>query len=79
MNRQVLPMARRGLAGLGINEHDANAYLDIIEARVASGQTGYAWQRRFIERYPNAFAEMTRHYLAHQRRGQPVHEWSLLS
>jgi hypothetical protein len=76
LNR-LLPQAREGLQQLGLNQRDAEFYLDIAQQRVRSGLTGSEWQRGFIERHPSDFAAMTRCYLSHQLGGRPVHEWEL--
>ena len=52
-------------------------FLDIIEARIHSGQTGAAWQRAAFEmREQNRF-ELMAAYCERQRSGAPAHEWEL--
>jgi hypothetical protein len=55
--------------------------LDVITERLASGQTGAAWQRAALaaaetelDRHP-ALAAMLSRYLACAATGQPVHTW----
>ncbi len=74
---QLLPLARRGLAGLDIAPADIERYLGVIEGRVRSGQNGAAWQRAYIARHGRDFAAMTRAYLERQESGAPVHEWTI--
>lgn len=40
----MLPVARRGLVAIGIDEASVAHYLGIIERRLANGQTGARWQ-----------------------------------
>ncbi len=68
----LLPAARRGLMDLGVA---AGRYLDIIEARVRSGQTGAAWQRRGLELRGGDVYRLMAAYCERQRSGGPVHEW----
>jgi gamma-glutamyl:cysteine ligase YbdK (ATP-grasp superfamily) len=77
VREDLLPLAERGLRRLRLDGTDIGPYLGIIEQRVASGQTGSEWQRRFIARHPGEFAAMTREYLNFQRGGEPVHRWPL--
>ena len=72
---ELLPAARDGLSSFGLETEESNRYLGSIEARVRSGQTGTAWQRRHYDANGRDLAELTSAYLAHQRSGAPVHEW----
>jgi gamma-glutamyl:cysteine ligase YbdK (ATP-grasp superfamily) len=73
--RQLLPLARQGLAQLDVAGDVAERLLGIIELRTASGQNGAVWQRRFIERHGRDMALLTREYRDRQRAGDPVHDW----
>ncbi len=73
----LLPLARSGLAALGIDPAEIAAYLEIIEARVRSGQNGARWQRDYHARHGCTMAELTSVYLEHQQLGKPVHEWMI--
>lgn len=73
--RELLPLAADGLAALGLAPQDIGHYLGIVERRVATGQTGAEWQRRFIARHPGDFAALTREYLHRQHTRDPVHLW----
>ncbi len=74
---ELLPLARRGLAALGLDPAVGERYLDIVESRVRSGRTGAAWQRAYVERHQCDMATLTAAYLARQESGKPVHEWPL--
>ncbi|MSR57323.1 MAG: glutamate--cysteine ligase [Planctomycetaceae bacterium] len=70
---ELLPLARDGLERLHVDSDLIDQGLSIIESRVATGLTGAAWQRRFVERHGRDLALLTREYHARQRTGQPVH------
>jgi hypothetical protein len=71
----LLPMARRGLRELDMEEEIAG-YLDaIIEPRVRRGRNGAGWQRAFVAQHGTDMQALTLAYIAHQRTGVPVHEW----
>jgi len=87
---ELLPAARRALVDDGFDADEARGYLDVIEARVRSGQTGAAWALRSIEAMGEAMREamadcdaaardraLTEAMLERQRRGEPVHTWPL--
>ncbi|MGV6817828.1 MAG: glutamate--cysteine ligase [Thiotrichales bacterium] len=71
----LLPRAREGLQALGVSEAEIEANLCIITERVASGRTGAAWQREFMQHHPDDWAGMTQRYLTLQHQGNPVHQW----
>lgn len=80
--KELLPLARTGLASRGIDAEDVTRYLDVVEARVKKGRTGSQWaldsleamegEGRPDERYRALAASM----LEQQWSGKPVHEWS---
>jgi hypothetical protein len=74
---ELLPLARHGLRMQAIDPDDIDRYLDVLEARVRSGQTGAAWQRRWTELHGRDFLKLGAAYLERQRNGAPVHEWNL--
>ena len=74
--RELLPMARVGLAQLDLAASDVERYLGVIAARLQSGQNGANWQLAHYAKYHDFF-RLTADYLAHQRRLMPVHEWPI--
>lgn len=72
---EIVHMARQGLILLGVDRDEARRYLDLIRARLRTGQNGTAWQRAHAQKYGNDFFRLTADYLAHQRSEMPVHEW----
>ena len=81
----LLPLARRGLAGAGVNSTDTDKYLGIIEDRVRSRQTGARWIVKSLEAMPDVgpkdskLRTVTAAMLACQKQGQPVHQWPLIT
>jgi hypothetical protein len=71
---RLVPMAREGLEAQGVAGALIDRYLDVIEARIASGRNGAAWQLEHYRRHGDLF-QLTADYLEHQRSGMPVHEW----
>ena len=78
---ELLPAARQGLVGAGVAAAEADRLLGVIGARVATRQTGAAWQRVTLatsERgrsREQALAVMLDRYLSYAATGQPVHTW----
>ncbi len=72
---RLIPLARQGLADLGVT--DPRGHLDVIEARVRSGQTGAVWQRKALAACDGDLFAMMAAYCEGQRSGAPVHEWDL--
>jgi hypothetical protein len=73
----LLPMARHGLESANIPKVEIDHYLDVIGARVESGQNGAAWQRRWVHLHGNDLHQMVREYRTLQDIGDPVHTWKL--
>ena len=78
----LLPLAREGLVTQGVAADEADRLLDVVDARVRSGQTGAAWQRRALARLrerhgpDRALAAMLERYLTLAETGSPVGAWS---
>lgn len=72
---ELLPIARSSLARANIPDMEVNKYLDIIEARVATGKNGTAWQRSWVQKYGPDFPYLTKAYVEHQETNTPVHTW----
>lgn len=69
---RLIPDARKGLRDLGVAEAD---FLDIVEARVQTRQTGAAWQRKALEARSGDLYGLMAAYCERQRSGAPVHQW----
>ncbi len=74
---ELLPRAILGLKSLGVTTCDTEDFLQIIEHRVNSKQTGSQWQIRFMNTHQCSFSEMTRQYWHNQCTGKPVSEWEI--
>lgn len=74
---QLLPLAAQGLKRLDVDTADSERWLSIIDARLATGQNGAAWQRKFIDRYGRNLPQLTRAYRERQASGEPVHLWDI--
>ena len=89
---ELLPLARRGLARLGIDDADVERYLGVVEARVESGRTGSQWLLDSLRALDGQggkgggkggggkgerMAALTAATLVRQTGNRPVHEWPL--
>lgn len=77
LSDHLLPLARRGLESMNIPSEEISSYLDVIAARVESGQNGAAWQRRWVRRHGADLHELVCEYRGRQDVGRPVHEWEI--
>ncbi|MFO7825104.1 MAG: CBS domain-containing protein [Cyclobacterium sp.] len=82
---QLLPLARTGLSKAGVSDEESNRYLNIIEGRVKSGQTGSSWlikSYRKIKKHMSRDEAMVTLTAAMQKRRKadlPVSEWRAAS
>ncbi len=72
---QLIPLARLGLQSEDIPDSEIDEYLEVIAARVDSGQNGAAWQRRWVHMNGMDLHGLVKEYQSRQH--QPVHTWSL--
>lgn len=70
--KYAIPTAAEGLQHLGIAE--AGKWLDIIEQRTASAQTGSRWMLDFWQKNPDPVA-LVQQYMQNARSNTPVHRW----
>ena len=83
--RRLLPLALRGTGALGVDPSWRDRLLGIIEQRCVTGQTGAAWQIATVDAIEessgsprhDALRMMTRSYVHHMRRNEPVHTWPI--
>ncbi|HMQ48654.1 MAG TPA: CBS domain-containing protein [Saprospiraceae bacterium] len=82
---RLLPIAAKGLSTTGMNHHQIQHYLNIIERRAISGQNGANWQirnfRKLLDCYGVGVAvqELTAGLVEGFHSGRPVHEWDDIS
>lgn len=80
---ELLPMAREGLAGAGVNEDDRTKYLDIIEERVKLRRTGSLWLFESFNKLLNDYTRfeaavtLTAGMIRRQKKDRPIHTWEL--
>ncbi|NGP77475.1 CBS domain-containing protein [Balneolaceae bacterium YR4-1] len=84
ITKELLPIAREGLEKRNIRRGDIDDYLQIIEERVSSGQTGATW---IINNYASLMKEnsskeqtlaaITTAMIKNQKKGEPVHKWGI--
>lgn len=72
-----LPLAHQGLQAFGLSGAEIDRYLEVVEARTRSGQTGSQWQLKQLEAVKGDMHRMMNDYLENQRSGAPVHEWPI--
>ena len=75
--KELLPLARDGLCSMDIDQSEIDDWLGIIEARVATGRNGAAWQRCWVKKNGLDMTSLTQAYLEHQNSGALVHEWPI--
>ena len=83
--RRLLPMAREGLAGWGVDSADCDRLLGIIERRCVTLQNGAAWQSAMFRKLyedkqldrRDALRELTVRYRDHMHSNEPAHSWPL--
>ena len=79
----LLPLARGGLAQVGVDASDSDRYLGVLEDRVRSGRTGARWALDSLAGMGSRGRPEERHralstaMLRLQRTGRPAHEWEL--
>lgn len=76
---QLLPQAEAGLQQLSVPASQIQYYLEIIEQRVQSRQTGSQWQKAFADKHQHDMRQLMQNYLYNQQSGMPVHKWDQLS
>jgi CBS domain-containing protein len=78
----LLPLAREGLADVGLDPAEIDRYIGVIEQRVRTGRTGARWMLDSFERLrdrcpiPQTLRAIVAATWQRQQEGRPVHEWS---
>ena len=76
---QLLIEAETGLQNLYLDEDDIKKYLNVIDERVLSEQTGSSWQQNFAAKHNHDMQKLTMTYFNNQKTNQPVHTWDFSS
>jgi len=77
----LLPIARDGLLGAGVEKGEVDAWLGIVGDRVERAMTGSLWQRACFDQLSrradpkHAAREMLERYMSLSLEGRPVAEW----
>jgi CBS domain-containing protein/gamma-glutamyl:cysteine ligase YbdK (ATP-grasp superfamily) len=78
---RLLPLARSGLQVAGVAEDEITRYLDVIQKRVETEQTGSTWLLDSLANMgqmgsrAERMSSLTVASIARQKEGKPVHEW----
>jgi hypothetical protein len=80
--RRLLPLAHEGLDRWGVDAHERDRLLGIIEQRCVTERTGSTWQVETAHQLEaaghdrqEALREMVRRYCRHMHTNEPVHTW----
>jgi len=79
---ELVPLAHRGLLEAGIDRSCADRYLNIIDARAASGRTGACWLETSLSGMQDVSSKserliaVTSAMWSRQQDSRPVHEWA---
>jgi len=76
---QLLIEAETGLNNLSLDDDDIKKYLNIIDKRITSEQTGSTWQRNFASRHQHDMQKLTMTYFKNQKTNYPIHTWDYIS
>ena len=79
----LVPLARQGLKAASVTPADADYYLDVIEERTRSGQTGAQWMMKSLGVINDQPREVRNRLLAgemllRQKSEEPVHRWPVI-
>jgi gamma-glutamyl:cysteine ligase YbdK (ATP-grasp superfamily) len=80
--RELLPVAARGLASIGIADGEAARYLDVIGHRLETCRTGAIWQRARLSALRKKLSAqesmhaMLEEFIDHSVTNKPVSEWA---
>lgn len=83
VSEQLLPLAQKGLNQAGVDSDDISRYLNVIEERVKSDQSGSLWSLRSLAGMGNKGTRELRQralverMIENQQSGEPVHKWEL--
>jgi CBS domain-containing protein/gamma-glutamyl:cysteine ligase YbdK (ATP-grasp superfamily) len=80
----LLPLARQGLVAAQVAVEDVDKYLQVIEERAQSRQTGAAWIMKSLSAMESSTSKDTRQrrltatMLANEKKSEPVHRWAII-
>jgi gamma-glutamyl:cysteine ligase YbdK (ATP-grasp superfamily) len=80
---EMIPVAREGLASIGVSDHEVERYLGVISNRLQRAQTGAVWQQRCLSKLlseqplQQALSGLLQQYHDNSLGGAPVAEWQV--
>jgi len=83
IKKEILPMAREGLASQKVAKADISRYLDVIEERAEKHMNGARWQLRAYSKLiketnpDEAATVLTAAIIQNQEQELPVHKWKM--
>lgn len=83
IKKEILPMAREGLASKKVAKADISRYLDVIEERAEQHMNGARWQLRAYSKLiketnpDEAATVLTAAIIQNQEQELPVHKWKM--
>jgi len=83
--KELIPIAKEGLAKVKIDKADIDYYFTILEERVKASSSGSGWTIKSYAKLmkettkDEAISGITASMVANQKKGKPVHEWPLAS
>jgi CBS domain-containing protein len=83
--KELLPIARKGLALQNVDPADADRYLEVIEQRAEKNMTGARWMLRAYTKLiessntDEALSVLTATMIKNQQSNIPVHNWDMPS
>jgi CBS domain-containing protein/gamma-glutamyl:cysteine ligase YbdK (ATP-grasp superfamily) len=83
IEKELLPLARQGLASRGVDSSDIDKYLGIIEERAKHHMNGARWQLRAFTKLQGevgrdeALSVLTACIIKNQSENKPVHTWPM--
>ena len=83
ITQELIPRAREGLEGAGIDREDIDRYLGVVKKRVGCARTGASWMVESLSKMGNTgtgevrLRQMTSTMRDLQQDGLPVAEWPL--
>lgn len=81
IQEHLLPMARQGLARVGIRKTDIDRYMNVIDKRTGNGQTGARWMLDSMKSMDGtltsdeALRNLTSSIIKNQVTDRPIHRW----
>jgi len=83
IRRELLPLARQGLARVKIRKRDIDRYMGVLEERVKKQQSGARWMMDSLDAMGSErtmderLRSITKASIQQQAKEQPVHRWPL--